>query len=199
MNNLRKKRILTTLKYTWPFYIVSSLLIILLMNSIFSFVQRLPAYQTLTIFISGEVTDSKNLKQELLDKYKDKELKSVSLISSKIDDSSYQTKLSIQGYNSSDILIIPLSICKKINVSSFSLELTDELINKYYSTYHFYSQADEHYGIKLNNEVVNQYIALPDEDCYLFLNGKSENLGEYSTKGRVEHDIVINLAKDWGN
>lgn len=198
MSGLKKKRLLTTLKYTWPFYIVTALLIALLMNFIFSFAHRLPSYQTLTIFISGEITEPKKLKEELLDKYEEKELKSVTLISSKINDSSYQTKLSVTGYNSSDLLIIPLSICDNINVSSFSLELADELINKYYSMYHFYKQGDEQYGIKLNNAAISKYVALPNEDCYLFLNGKSENLGEYSTKGNSQHNIVLNLAKEWG-
>ncbi len=198
MNSVKRKRLLNTIRYTWPYYIVSALIVVLLMNFIFSFTHRLPAYQTLTLFISGEVKDDNGLKEELFDKYKEKELKSITIISSRIDDANYRTKLSVPGYNSSDILIIPLSICNDINVSSFALELNEELIQTCYPSYHFYSQDNGRYGIKINNESIDKYITLPNEECYLFLNEKSENIGQYSTKGNKDHDIVLNIASEWG-
>ena len=82
MNALKKTRIKTVIRYTWPVYIVVTGIIILFMNFIFGVAHPTPAYKTLTLFVSGEVTDVKKLQQDLLAKYEDKELKTVSTISS---------------------------------------------------------------------------------------------------------------------
>ena len=41
-------------------------------------------------------------------------------------------------------------------------------------------------------------MSLPDEECYLVLNAKSENLGEYSEAKIKERDNALTLARDWG-
>ncbi len=198
MNALKKTRIKTVMKYTWPFYLISGVLIVVLLNIIFGIVHKIPAYKSLTIFVSGEVTDSKALKNDLLEAYKDKDLKNISTISAKVSDNQYNTKLTIPGYNSADILILPLSKIENLDASYFALDLKDELITSFYSGYTFYSQKEVNYGIKINKEIVKSYMALPNEDCYMFLNGGSENLGEYSNKPNKEHDLALHLVKRWG-
>lgn len=198
MNALKKTRIKTVMKYTWPFYLISGVLIVILLNIIFGIVHKIPAYKSLTIFVSGEVTDSKALKNDLLEAYKDKDLKNISTISAKVSDNQYNTKLTIPGYNSADILILPLSKIDSLDASYFALDLKDELITSFYSGYTFYSQKEVKYGIKVNKEIVKSYMALPNEDCYMFLNGGSENLGEYSNKPNKEHDLALHLVKRWG-
>ena len=198
MNALKKTRIKTVMKYTWPFYLISGVLIVILLNIIFGIVHKIPAYKSLTIFVSGEVTDSKALKNDLLEAYKDKDLKNISTISAKVSDNQYNTKLTIPGYNSADILILPLSKIDSLDASYFALDLKDELITSFYSGYTFYSQKEVKYGIKVNKEIVKSYMALPNEDCYMFLNGGSENLGEYANKPNKEHDLALHLVKRWG-
>ena len=198
MNALKKTRIKTVMKYTWPFYLIGGVLIVILLNIIFGIVHKIPAYKSLTIFVSGEVTDSKALKNDLLEAYKDKDLKNISTISAKVSDNQYNTKLTIPGYNSADILILPLSKIDSLDASYFALDLKDELITSFYSGYTFYSQKEVKYGIKVNKEIVKSYMALPNEDCYMFLNGGSENLGEYSNKPNKEHDLALHLVKRWG-
>ena len=198
MNALKKTRIKTVMRYTWPFYLISGVLIVILLNIIFGIVHKIPAYKSLTIFVSGDVTDSKALKNDLLEAYKDKDLKNISTISAKVSDNQYNTKLTIPGYNSADILILPLSKIDSLDASYFALDLKDELITSFYSGYTFYSQKEVKYGIKVNKEIVKSYMALPNEDCYMFLNGGSENLGEYSNKPNKEHDLALHLVKRWG-
>ena len=198
MNALKKTRIKTVMKYTWPFYLISGVLIVILLNIIFGIVHKIPAYKSLTIFVSGEVTDSKALKNDLLEAYKDKDLKNISTISAKVSDNQYNTKLTIPGYNSADILILPLSKIDSLDASYFALDLKDELITSFYSGYTFYSQKEVKYGIKVNKEIVKSYMTLPNEDCYMFLNGGSENIGEYSNKPNKEHDLALHLVKRWG-
>ena len=198
MTSLKKQRIKTVMKYTWPVYIISAIIVGLLLNFIFGITHRTPVYKTLTLFVSGEVEDSNKLEDYLINKYQDKELKSVSVISASVNDSTYNTRLSVAGYNSSDILIIPSSKLDSVAVSAFALELEEELINTYYQGYTIYSQQDVKYGIKINKEIVKEYMALPNEDCYMVLNAKSETIGKYSSSQIKERDLSLQVVKDWG-
>ena len=198
MTSLRKTRIKTVMKYTWPLYIISAVIVGLLLNFIFGIVHKLPAYKQLTLFISGEVTDSKKLESDLMDKFQNKELKTVTTISAKVGDSTYNTKLTVAGYSSADILIIPISRLENLDISGVGLDLTDEVITSYYSSNTIYKQDEMGYGIKLNKEMVKGYMTLPEEDCYLILNGGSQNLGQYSQNQIKEHDMALKLVQDWG-
>lgn len=198
MNAVMKNQLRVTFKYTWPIYVVSALIITLLFNFIFSIVNRLPNYQTLTLFVSGEVTDSKKLENYVLERFKDDELKSFTYIASNPSDSEYHTKLSIPGYNTADVLIIPISKLDNLDVSAFALDLSNELISSYYSGYQLYSQDNLNYGVLLDAQKINDFILLPNEDCYLFLSGKSENTGVYGPKQNIDHDNALNLVKEWG-
>ena len=198
MTSLKKQRIIAVIKYTWPLYIISVVLVIILMNFLFGVTHRTPEHKTLTLFISGEVTNDKKLKDDLLTKFQDHELKSVSTISAKVNDGNYSQKLTITGYNGADILIIPTSKLDQLDVASFGLELSNEVITSFYQDNTFYKRDDCNYGIKLDKEKINEYMSLPEEDCYMILNGKSANIGEYGPKQIKEHNNALILAKDWG-
>ena len=198
MNTLRKKRILATLKYTWPVYLIVVALVIMLMNFLFGITHRVPNYKTLTLFISGEVTDTKTLKTDMLERFKDQDLKTFTTISAKPTDAGYNTKLTITGYNGADILIIPVTKLEKLVVSAFALDMADKLVTDYYQGYTLFAQDEVNYGVKIDKEKVSKYMTLPDEDCYMVLNGKSANIGEYSNSQIKEHDNALNLVKDWG-
>ena len=196
MNVLQKKNFKSVLKYTWPLYIVSSLVVSFLLYFIFGMTHRIPNYESLTLFVSGEVKDLKTLKNDLLDRYKDNELKSVSCIESLITDSNYNTKLSVAGYNSADILIIPKSHLDSVVVSAFALEITEEITKDYFPNSSFYVQDGIKYGIKINEQISKTYMSLPEE-CYMVLNGKSVNIGKYSYEEIEEHNLALLLTKDW--
>ena len=83
----------------------------------------------------------------MLEKFKENDLKTFSCISAKPTDSNYYHKLSIPGYNSADVLIIPTSRLESLTVSAFALDLNDELINRYYQGFTLYQQEDINYGV----------------------------------------------------
>lgn len=197
MTELKKKRIKAVMKYTWPFYILSALLVAFGLNFLFGITHRLPAYKCLTLFVSGEMKDAKKLNSDLLEKFKDNELKDFSCISADPSDGHYYSKLSIPGYNTADVLIIPTSKLEGLNVSAFALDF-DSKLTDYYQGNEFFSYNEVNYGVKIDKTKVSEYFTLPNEDCYMFLNGKSENIGEYSKKQIKEHDNALRLVKDWG-
>lgn len=198
MSDLKKLRIKTVLKYTWPFYIIATFLIALGMYFIFGVTHRTPEYKTLTLFVSGQIKDNNQLRDDMLNKYKEKEIINFSCIVADPSDSNYYSKLSIPGYNSADVLVIPSSVAKGLNVSAFALELNEELINDYCSTYSLYQQEGTSYGIKLNKEKASEYFYLPSEECYMFLNGNSVNTGKYSKEAISSHNVALEFVKDWG-
>ena len=198
MNQLKKERIHSHFRYVWPAYVISALLVAGALSFIFGAVHKLPEYKTLTIFVSGKVIDGKSLKEDLLNTYQDKELKSVSTISADPSEGHYNTKLTVAGYSSADVLILPVSELEKLDASYFAIDLKEELITTFYSGYSFYKKDEVNYGVKINKEVVNSYMSLPDEDCYMFLNGNSQNIGEYANEPVKEHDLALHLVKKWG-
>lgn len=197
MNALKKARIKATLRYTWPFYIVSAVILTLLINFLFKVAHPVPEYKTLTVFVTGESLNSTKLRKDLLAEFKEKELKTVSIISSKPDSGDFNHKLTIAGYSSADIFILTETKLNNIIVSDFALELNEELLSLYQG-YVMYTKDDVKYGIKLNKEVVKEYFTLPEEDCYLVFNGKSVNTGKYSPDAISEHDNALTLVKNWG-
>ena len=194
MNALQKQNIKSVFKYTWPLYIVTAVIVTILINSIFTIIHQIPAYQTLTIFVTGELSDTKALKDDLLEEFKDKGLRKVSTIDVEENDVHYNTRLTINGYNSADILILPKNKLDSLATSAFALELDAEI----YTTYEVYEQDNAKYGIKLDKEKVKKYMNLPAKDCYMVLNGKSVNIGKYAQKPNEEHDNALTLIKDWG-
>lgn len=199
MNELKKKRMKAVLKYTWPIYIVMGLLVFLVMSLIFRVAHPIPAYKTLTLFVTGEVTERNKLSKDMFTRFERNEIRSFSCVASRRTDSDYSTRLKVAGYNSADVLILPHSVIEDVsNPASFALNLSDNLINAYYQRYSFYKRGEINYGIKVDKDKVSQYMTLPDEECYMFLNGASKNLGDYGLKPASDHDMALQIAKDWG-
>ena len=61
-------------------------------------------------------------------------------ISANPNEGSFYTKLTTAGYNSADVLIINTSKLENLKVSSFALELPNELISTSYQGYTLYQQ-----------------------------------------------------------
>ena len=198
MNAVKKRRIKTVMMYTWPFYLVLGAIAVLLLGFIFGFVHRTPNYKKLTLLVSGEVIHAKELEKDLLERYKNQQLKAFSYFNANPNENNYYTIIEVNGVNSSDILIINSSKLEDLNLSSFALELSNELITAYYQGYTLYQQDEVSYGIKLDKDKVKQYMTLPDEDCYMLLNYQSENIGQYGKSKNAEHHNALDLVKEWG-
>ena len=199
MNALQKRRVKTVLKYTWPIYLVTALVIGFGLNFIFGITHRMPKYQQMTMFISGVDKDSEKLEKDMLEKYKDRELKSFTSIISNPENSEYVAKLTVPGYSTADILIIPENVMNTLAASYFALEISDTLYQQYFDGLETYSQSEVKYGIVLDKEKAQEYVYLPSETCYLFLNGNSASLGQYTlNEPNIEHDTALRIVKEWG-
>ena len=199
MNALKEKRMKSVLKYTWPFYIVAGIVVFIVMSVLFNITHPIPAYKSLTLFVTGEVQERDKLSKDIFAKFEEKKIRNFSCIASRNTDSDYSTRLKVAGYNSADVLILPNSVIENVSdPASFALNINNELINSFYQGYSFYQRNEINYGIKINKDKVNQYMTLPEEDCYMFLNGASKNLGDYGLNPIAEHDMALQIVKDWG-
>ena len=199
MNALKKQRMKSVIKYTWPLYIIAGFVVFIVLSIVFNVAHPIPAYKSLTLFVTGEVQGRDQLSKDMFAKFEDKQIRNFSCTASRRTDGDYSTRLKVAGYNSADVLILPTSVIEDVtNPGSFALKLSDELVNSFYQGYSFYQRDELNYGIKIDKDKVNQYMTLPDEDCYMFLNGASKNLGDYGINPVTEHDMALQIVKDWG-
>ena len=199
MNTLKEKRMKSVLKYTWPLYIIAVVVVYVVMSVIFNVAHPIPTYKSLTLFVTGEIQEREQLSKDVFAKFQEKQIRNFSCIASLRTDSDYSTRLKVAGYNSADVLILPNSVIEDVsNPASFALNLNDQLINSFYQGYSFYKRDAANYGVKIDKDKVAKYMTLPDEDCYMFLNGASKNLGDYGLNPVTEHDMALQIVKEWG-
>ena len=199
MNTLKEKRMKSVLKYTWPLYIIAVVVAYIVMSVIFNVAHPIPAYKSLTLFVTGEIQEREQLSKDVFAKFQEKQIRNFSCIASLRIDSDYSTRLKVAGYNSADVLILPNSVIEDVsNPASFALNINDQLINNFYQGYSFYKRDAANYGVKIDKDKVAKYMTLPDEDCYMFLNGASKNLGDYGLNPVTEHDMALQIVKEWG-
>ena len=199
MTELKKQKIKSVLKYTWPFYIIAVFVIYIVMSAIFNVAHPIPAYKSLTLFVTGEVTNRDQLSQDMFAKFEDKSIRNFSCIASKRIDPEYSTRLKVAGYSTADVLILPASVIDEVSdPASFAISLNDEMVNSFYQGYSFYQRNEVNFGIKVDKDKVAKYMTLSDEDCYMFLNGGSQNLGNYGKNPASEHDMALQIVKEWG-
>ena len=199
MNELKKKRMKSVFKYTWPFYIIAGIVVFIVMSILFNITHPIPAYKSLTLFVTGEVNGRDKLQKDMFARFEEKQIRNFSCVASRRTDSDYSTRLQVAGYNSADVLILPYSVIEEVsNPASFALNLSDQLVNSFYQGYSLYQRNTASYGVKIDKDKVAQYMTLPEEDCYMFLNGASKNLGDYGLTPVTEHDMALQIVKDWG-
>ena len=199
MNTLKEKRMKSVLKYTWPLYIIAVVVVYVVMSVIFNVAHPIPTYKSLTLFVTGEIQEREQLSKDVFAKFQEKQIRNFSCIASLRTDRDYSTRLKVAGYNSADVLILPNSVIEDVsNPASFALNLNDQLINSFYQGYSFYKRDAANYGVKIDKDKVAKYMTLPDEDCYMFLNGASKNLGDYGLNPVTEHDMALQIVKEWG-
>ena len=114
MNALKEKRMKSVFKYTWPFYIVAVIVVYVVMSILFNVAHPIPAYKSLTLFVTGEVQQRDKLSKDIFARFEEKKIRNFSCIASKRTDSDYSTRLKVAVYNSADVLIRPNSVIEDV-------------------------------------------------------------------------------------
>lgn len=194
MIQINKEKIKQILMYTWPYYLISCLVFSIGFPYVFSLIHKPTNVEKLSIFVSGETEDLNLFKRDYCEKYN---LRQIEIISSTLENPYYLEKLTVAGYHTCDILLIPENILHDLILDQFALNLNEEIINLYFENCNFYEQENINYGTKLNKDYLKDYFVFNDEDYFILINASSENIGIYFD---AKNELNINsflLAKEW--
>lgn len=181
-----KEQFKKSFSYTWYLYVLAIVIPCVAFPLAYSFMHRPQEYEKLSLFISSNLIDDK-LENELESKFKDKGVKNIEIVSFDSEDNEYMylQKLNVVGINKCDVLIIPENMVDTLNPKGSMIEFNDDVKAKCNSSSENYFKYEElDYGLELTDlSPLKAYNCLKTGvKNYLFIGGKSWNVGDYSGK-----------------
>ncbi|MCI2069094.1 MAG: hypothetical protein LKJ88_05915 [Bacilli bacterium] len=197
MKKDKNKEFARAFAYEWPLYIVLPLIGGLTISYLLR-VRHLPApYEKLNLFVAASKSESEALSKNITLTFKEEGLKETTISQANPADSIFLTKLSVVGYQGADLFLLPYSVLKDIKADDYLLRISDELKAKYLpsGTNDFYTQDGYTFGVKLKSanqtNWLTTYISFLEEDYYLSLNVKSQNIGSYGLYDNPNYDLAL--------
>ena len=180
------KQFKKSFSYTWYLYLLAIVVPAVLFPLSYSFMHRPKQYETLSLFVPVSLKTDK-AEEMMFEDLKDLGIRTTDITNVETNENevNFSKKLSVVAYNRSDIIIFPLDKINKVGIETASLELTNEvkeLCN--ITTENIYSYEEINYGVEIpQSTALANYIDFEeDTNYYAFINSKSWNIGEYSSK-----------------
>lgn len=197
MKKEKNKEFARAFAYEWPLYLVLPLIGGLTVSYLLR-VRHLPsANEKLNLFVASSSSQSNQLADNITSFLKEKGLKETTISQANPNDSIFLTKLSVVGYQGADLFLLPYSVLKDINADDYLLRIDENLKAKYLSqtAYEYYTSEGYTYGVKLKKagqeSWLSTYIGFLEEDYYLSLNVKSQNVGSYGLYDNPSYDLAL--------
>lgn len=196
MKIINSKSIKHTLQYTWWMYLLVPVCVSLLFYWSFSIYHRPTAFEKVSIFFGGNVTEA-NFTEKLKDKVDSDSLRDVSVSSCDTHYARYEEKLTVVGLNNCDLLILPSSsfeLFKDVDLKTFFVPFDSELEG--YKLGSYYEKDSTKFGYKITDSWLNPtYLSFEkDVDYYLVYNVSSKNIGKYREQGNTNEN-ALKVAK----
>jgi hypothetical protein len=185
--------------YDWPLYIILPCIAGLTISYLLNQVHQPASYEKINIFVACSSIKSKSFCDKIKNEYKDDGLKQVSTTASNPSDSVFSQKLSVVGYEGSDIFLLPYSVLSTIKASDIMLPFSASFISSYVTISNpaYFTSEEETYGLKVLNkgETIweSDYMSLIDDDYYLCLNSTSKNIGDFGIYNNPEYDLALKV------
>jgi len=189
------------LPYTWYLYLIALVIPCVAFPFSFSYMHRPQAYEKINLFVSNNILKS-GLNNYLYEKLKDNGVQQVDIVSCNFTDSIYLQKLTVVGYSSSDIMIIPSTLFQALNFPIVMQEINEDIKTKCgLQSATFHKVDDKDYGVKVSSNLyINTFLDYDSSvDYYAFINGSSYNIGSYSTKNPQTENAFKALKVILGN
>jgi hypothetical protein len=107
----------------------------------------------------------------------------------------YSQKLSVVGYNGSDLFLLPKSTLESMTCSDILLpfEEADGFVASYCAgASGFFEQDGKSYGVGIDTDGwLSDYVSFLDEDYYLCVNSISKNIGSMGLYDNPEYDLAL--------
>lgn len=174
-------------------YVLVAVVAIFIWSAVFESLGQIKDNQRLTISVYNLNCDTQALRDEIAAKLP--ELTKQEILELYVDDmehipnQTYATNLLSMQIMQSDLIIMPESLLKELDIAFYFPELPEELQD--IQAYGYYQTDGLCYGILLGNTFTDY--CQTEEPCYLLLSGQSVNLGGILDRGEPADDAGLKV------
>lgn len=198
MSNVTKRAVAQSFRNYWWIYIVVAVLLCSAWLYAFYLKDKIRDNERLQIFVAGEISD-RDLERRTEEYFAKDGILDVNLYVLSPDFKGFDAGFSAQGFLNSDLLILPQSLVEKYAAYALALDgivtLPDDVET--------YSIDGKIYAVKVGRVNPDGYTPLygfgwsdeRDEDMYVLLSPKSQNIGKLNPDGNANDKHALQLLQ----
>ncbi len=198
MSNVTKRAVAQSFRNYWWIYIVVAVLLCSAWLYAFYLKDKIRDNERLQIFVAGEISD-RDLERRTEEYFAKDGILDVNLYVLSPDFKGFDAGFSAQGFLNSDLLILPQSLVEKYAAYALALDgivtLPDDVET--------YSIDGKIYAVKVGRVNPEGYTPLygfgwideRDEDMYVLLSPKSQNIGKLNPDGNANDKHALQLLQ----
>lgn len=198
MSNVTKRAVAQSFRNYWWIYIVVAVLLCSAWLYAFYLKDKIRDNERLQIFVAGEISD-RDLERRAEEYFAKDGILDVNLYVLSPDFKGFDAGFSAQGFLNSDLLILPQSLVEKYAAYALALDgivtLPDDVET--------YSIDGKIYAVKVGRVNPEGYTPLygfgwideRDEDMYVLLSPKSQNIGKLNPDGNANDKQALQLLQ----
>lgn len=198
MSNVTKQAIKQSFADYWWIYLVVAVLLCSAWLYAFYLKDKIRDNERLQIFVAGQISD-RDLERRAEEYFANDGILDVNLYVLSPDFKGFEAGFSAQGFLNSDLLVLPQSLVEKYAAHALALDgvitLPDDVET--------YSTDGKIYAVKVGMVTSEGYTPLygfgwideRDEDMYVLLSPKSQNIGKLNPDGNADDKHAMQLLQ----
>lgn len=198
MSNVTKQAIKQSFADYWWIYIVVAVLLCSAWLYAFYLKDKIRDNERLQIFVAGEISD-RDLERRAEEHFANDGISDVNLYVLSPDFKGFDAGFSAQGFLNSDLLVLPQSLVEKYAAYALVLDGVVTLPDNAET----YVVDGKTYAVKIGNVTSDGYMPLygfgwideRDEDVYVLLSPKSQNIGKFNPDGKPSDTQALQLLQ----
>jgi len=197
MKETNKADFKKSLTYFWPLYLLCPTVFAISISYCFYVIHQPSDYEKLDVFVSSSSAKEASFCQMMEDTFSEEGLKQASMTQCNPSDAVFPQKLSVVGYNRSDLFLLPLSAFESMTPADILVPFSSEFIASYVvePSPDYYVSEGVDFAIKIKSAEesswLSDYIDFVDEDYYLCLNATSKNIGDVGIYDNPDYDLAL--------
>ena len=198
MSNVTKRAVAQSFRNYWWIYIVVAVLLCSAWLYAFYLKDKIRDNERLQIFVAGEISD-RDLERRAEEHFANDGISDVNLYVLSPDFKGFDAGFSAQGFLNSDLLVLPQSLVEKYAAYALVLDGVVTLPDNAET----YVVDGKTYAVKIGNVTSDGYMPLygfgwideRDEDVYVLLSPKSQNIGKFNPDGKPSDTQALQLLQ----
>ncbi len=198
MSNVTKQAIKQSFADYWWIYLLVAVLLCSAWLYAFYLKDKIRDNERLQIFVAGQISD-RDLERRAEEYFANDGILDVNLYVLSPDFKGFEAGFSAQGFLNSDLLVLPQSLVEKYAAYALALDgvitLPDDVET--------YSADGKIYAVKVGMVTSEEYTPLygfgwideRDEDMYVLLSPKSQNIGKLNPDGNADDKHALQLLQ----